>query len=147
MRILESERILLKPIEEEDIYKLLEIRWDREVMELSLHEPISRKNQLEWYKSLGDKDLALSVFLKQDDGLKLMGTIGLYDINMRHQRAVFRMRLDRSCQRPLFQQSLLSTIANLRDPTQMPTRPADGSPVRFPVAKRALAACRDVDLV
>ncbi len=97
MRILESERIILKPIEEEDIYKLLEIRWDKDVMMLSLHEPISRKDQMEWYRSLTKKDLALSVFLKKDDDLDLVGTIGLYDINMRHQRATFRMRLDRSC--------------------------------------------------
>ena len=93
MRILESERLLLKPIEEEDIYELLEIRWDRDVMSLSLHEPISRREQLEWFRSLTRKDLALSVFLKENGELRLMGTIGLYNINMRHQRAVFRMRL------------------------------------------------------
>jgi len=97
MRYLESERLLLKPVEEDDIYKLLEIRWDKDVMEYSLHEPISKQEQLEWYKSLSMKDLVLSVFFKGND-LKLIGTIGLYEINMRHQRAVFRMRLDKSCQ-------------------------------------------------
>ncbi|MBM3326432.1 MAG: GNAT family N-acetyltransferase [Calditrichaeota bacterium] len=99
MRLLESERLMLKPIEEEDIYVLLEIRWDWDVMFFSLHEPISRREQLEWYRSLSSKkDLALSVFLKTEQGLKLVGTIGLYDINPRHQRATFRMRLSKESQ-------------------------------------------------
>ena len=98
MRILESERLLLKPIEEEDINQLLDIRWDKDVMHDSLHEPISKKEQLEWYKNLSKKDLALSVFQKQGKTVKLVGTIGLYDINMRHQRATFRMRLSSECQ-------------------------------------------------
>ena len=98
MRLLESERLLLKPIEEEDIYKLLEIRWDKEVMYYSLHEPISKKQQLAWFNSLSGKDLVLSVFLKENNDIKLVGTIGLYNIDQRHQRAVFRMRLDKYCQ-------------------------------------------------
>jgi diamine N-acetyltransferase len=99
MRLLESDRLLLKPIEEEDINQLLEIRWDREVMRLSLPEPISRRDQQEWFRSLSTKNnLALSVFLKEASGLKLVGTIGLYDINTRHQRATFRMRLSGECQ-------------------------------------------------
>lgn len=98
MRILESERLLLKPIEEEDILELLEIRWDADVMKLSLHESISEKEQYEWYNSQTRKDLALSVFLKEDEKKILIGTIGLYNINMRHQRAVFRMRLSQKAQ-------------------------------------------------
>ncbi len=96
--MLESERLLLKPIEEEDIYQLLEIRWDSDVMIYSLHEPISRGEQLEWFRNLSRKDLALSVFLKEKGELQLMGTIGLYNIDMRHQRAVFRMRLAKEAQ-------------------------------------------------
>ena len=99
MRFLESNRLLLKPIEEEDIYQLLEFRWDKDVMHLSLHEPLSKREQLEWFRGLSSKrDLALSVFLKKEEGLKLIGTIGLYDINARHQRATFRMRLTKECQ-------------------------------------------------
>jgi hypothetical protein len=37
----------MKPIEEEDIYQLLEWRWDKEPMEHSLHEPLSKSEQLE----------------------------------------------------------------------------------------------------
>ncbi len=99
MRILETERLLLRPIEEEDIYELLEIRWDKDVMVYSLHEAVSRSEQLAWFKGLNTKkNLALSVLLKKDGGLKLVGTIGLYDINTRHQRATFRMRLSKECQ-------------------------------------------------
>ena len=99
MRILESNRLLLRPIEEEDIYQLLEIRWDADVMHFSLHEAVSRSEQLAWFKGLNmKKNLALSVFLKSDGALKIVGTIGLYDINTRHQRATFRMRLSKECQ-------------------------------------------------
>ncbi len=93
MRYLESERLLIKPIEEEDIYQLLELRWDKDIMQYSLHEPISRKDQLEWYKSLTKRDLALSIFLKERDSRSLVGTIGLFNISMRHQRAEIRPRL------------------------------------------------------
>ena len=93
MRYLESERLLIKPIEEEDIYQLLEFRWDKDIMRYTIHEPISKMDQLEWYKSLTKKDLALSVFFKEGNKRILTGTIGLFDINMRHQRASIRMRL------------------------------------------------------
>jgi RimJ/RimL family protein N-acetyltransferase len=93
MRILESERLLIKPVEEEDIYELLEFRWQRDTMAYSIHEPISRQAQLAWYRSLSPKDLALSIFLKEQDEPRLVGTVGLYDIDTRHQRAVFRFRL------------------------------------------------------
>ncbi len=93
MRVLESERLLIKPVEEEDINDLLDFRWERETMQHSIHEPISRQAQLAWYRSLSPKDLALSIFLKEPDGPKLVGTVGLYDIDARHQHAVFRFRL------------------------------------------------------
>jgi RimJ/RimL family protein N-acetyltransferase len=93
MRILESDRLLLMPVEEEDIYKLLDLRWDKEVMSLALHEPISKNDQLLWYRSLTKKDLVLSVFWKELDKRTLIGTTGLFNINMKHQRANWRMRL------------------------------------------------------
>ena len=93
MRYLESERLLLKPIEEEDIYQLLEFRWDKDIMKYTIHHPISKKQQLEWYNSLTKKDLVLSIFLKKDDGQILIGTIGLFDIDMRHQRASIHTRI------------------------------------------------------
>lgn len=93
MRILESDRLLLKPIEEEDLYQLMEFRWDKDIMFYTLHEPISKKDQMEWFRSLTKKDLALSVFWKENDEQILIGTIGLFNIDMRHQRASIRMRL------------------------------------------------------
>ena len=93
MRYLESNRLLLKPIEEEDIYQLMEFRWDRDIMRYMLHEPISKKDQMEWFRSLTKNDLVLSVFWKNGDERILIGTIGLTEIDMRHQRATIRTRL------------------------------------------------------
>lgn len=93
MRILESDRLLMKPIEEEDIYQLLDLRWDKDVMSLALHEPLSKKDQLEWYRGLTKKDLILTVFWKEGDKRILIGTTGLFNINLRHQRATWHMRL------------------------------------------------------
>lgn len=95
MRYLESERLLIKPIEEEDINELLEIRWDKDTMKYMIHEPISRQQQLTWFKSLTKKDLALSIFLKHEDKNKLIGTVGFYNIDMRHQRTTLRVRLSK----------------------------------------------------
>ena len=66
MRYLESERLLIKPVEEEDLCALLELRWDKDIMQYLVHEPISKKKQLEWYSGLSDKDIALSIFSKND---------------------------------------------------------------------------------
>lgn len=95
MRILESSRLLIKPVEEEDIDQLLEFRWERDTMAQSIHDPISQARQLAWFKSLTDKDLAFSVFAKDSQPPTLIGTAGLYDISTRHQRACFRVRLGR----------------------------------------------------
>ena len=71
MRYLESERLLIKPVEEEDIYQLLEFRWDKDIMQYLVHEPISKQQQQEWFKNISKKDLPLSIFLKEEDGLEL----------------------------------------------------------------------------
>ena len=93
MRYLESERLLIKPVEEEDIYQLLEFRWDKDIMQYLVHEPISKQQQQEWFKNISKKDLPLSIFLKEEDGLELVGTIGLYNINWVHRLATWRIRL------------------------------------------------------
>jgi len=98
MRILETERLLLKPIESEDLKFLLDLRWDKEVVEYLIHEPISFKNQQDWFNGLKKNDVALSVFVKEGDELRIIGTIGLYDIHPRHQRATWRHRLTPSSQ-------------------------------------------------
>ena len=93
MRYLESERLLIKPVEEEDIYQLLEFRWDKDIMKYLIHDPISKQQQLEWFRNLSKKDLVLSIFLKGEEGLELVGTIGLYNINWVHRLATWRIRL------------------------------------------------------
>lgn len=93
MRFLESDRLLIRPVEMEDIEKLLQIRWDSAVMEYSLHEPISVQQQIKWFQNIPDKDLPMSIFIKDSDNLKLIGTIGLYNISRLHQRATLRIRL------------------------------------------------------
>jgi ribosomal-protein-alanine N-acetyltransferase len=94
MRILETERLLLKPIEVEDLKYLLNLRWEQEVMNYLIHDPISAKSQNDWFNNLKKTDLALSIFLKENGSLKIIGTIGLYEVNTRHQRAIWRIRLD-----------------------------------------------------
>jgi diamine N-acetyltransferase len=96
MRYLESSKLLLKPIEEEDILRLLELRWEKDTMQYLVHEPISKNKQFEWYKGLSDTDVALTIFLKNDNKTELVGTIGLYGINWRHQLANWRIRLSPS---------------------------------------------------
>ena len=98
MRILETQRLLLKPIEVEDLKFLLNLRWEQEVMNYLIHDPISFKNQTDWFNNIKKTDLALSIFVKEDNDLKIIGTVGLYEMNARHQRAIWRIRLDPSQQ-------------------------------------------------
>ena len=93
MRYLESDRLLIRPVQVEDIEKLLQIRWDSTVMEYSLHEPISLQQQIKWFENIPGNDLPMSIFIKDSDDLKLIGTIGLYNISRLHQRATLRIRL------------------------------------------------------
>lgn len=92
MRVLESERLLMKPVEEEDIFELLELRWDSVVTEQIVHDPISPAQQLQWFRSQTDRDLALCVFEKQGAERRLIGINGVYNINPRHQLGVWRVR-------------------------------------------------------
>ena len=94
MRILETQRLILKPIEVEDLQFLLNLRWEQEVMNYLIHDPISFKSQMDWFNSIKKTDLALSIFIKNENDLKIIGTIGLYEMNARHQRAIWRIRLD-----------------------------------------------------
>ena len=98
MRVLESERILLKPVEYDDLEYLLQLRWDKEITNFLIHEPLSLKNQQDWFDNIKRNDMPLSIFEKKNDGLNIIGTIGLYNINARHQRAVWRIRIDGSSQ-------------------------------------------------
>jgi RimJ/RimL family protein N-acetyltransferase len=100
MRILESERLIIKPVEEKDLEYLLNLRWDASIMEHLIHDPISMQNQKNWFANISRKDLVLSIFLKNDQSEPIIvGTIGLYNIDHRHQKAVSRVRIDPAYQR------------------------------------------------
>ena len=93
MRILESERLILKPVEPEDLNFLMEQRWDADLTDYIIHNPISSYNQQKWYEKIcKNGDVALSIFYKEKDSEKpvLLGAVGLYDINWRHQRATWK---------------------------------------------------------
>ena len=45
MRILESDILLIKPVEEADLEELVNVRWDADVMEHLRHEPIGMQHQ------------------------------------------------------------------------------------------------------
>ena len=97
MRILESDRLLIKPVEKEDLLTLLNLRWDSNIEESIIHEPISMESQQAWFESTSkSNNLACTIFLKNTDdpkNLKIIGTIGLFNFNHRHQRATWRMRI------------------------------------------------------
>ena len=94
MRVLETERILLKPIEPEDLSFLMNLRWDKEVTQNIIHDPISSQDQRNWYEKISKgNNVVLSIFYKNskdDTNPVIIGTIGLYDINYRHQRATLK---------------------------------------------------------
>ena len=87
MRILESERLILKPVEPEDLAFLMEQRWDADLTDYIIHNPISSYTQQQWYEKIcRNGDVAMSIFYKEKTGEKpvLLGAVGLYDINYRH---------------------------------------------------------------
>lgn len=91
MRVLESDRIVLKPIEEEDLPLLLELRWDETLTDYLIHNPISMVHQKKWFEKVyKNGDLALSIFYKENEQLRHIGLIGLYDFNQRHRRATWK---------------------------------------------------------
>ena len=93
MRVLESERLILKPVEPEDLPYLMEQRWDADLTDYIIHNPISSYNQQQWYEKIcRNGDVALSIFYKEktDEKPVLLGAVGLYDINQRHQRATWK---------------------------------------------------------
>ena len=93
MRILESKRLILKPVEPEDLSFLMEQRWDADLTDYIIHNPISSYNQQQWYEKIcRNGDVAMSIFYKEknDEEPVLLGAVGLYDINQRHQRATWK---------------------------------------------------------
>ncbi|MCX6266806.1 MAG: GNAT family protein [Bacteroidetes bacterium] len=98
MRMLETRRFLLKPVEERDLNDLLELQWDREVIRLMSFKPISYENQKEWLKSIGTSKLFFSVFEKNSDNRELVGLASLNQIDNLHQRASWGLKLKANLQ-------------------------------------------------
>lgn len=98
MRILENIELLVKPIEESDLNELLQLRWDEDVAEYLIHEPIGMNQQMKWFNNISSRDIVMTVFLKENDELKIIGTVGLYNINMIHQIATIKLRISKNVQ-------------------------------------------------
>lgn len=61
MRVLESERLSLRPVEEADLDFLLSLRWDAGIMEHLIHDPISARSQKDWLdRAAKSNDLPLT---------------------------------------------------------------------------------------
>ena len=83
----------MKPVEPEDLPYLMEQRWDADLTDHIIHHPISSYNQQQWYEKIcRNGDVVLAIFFKKGGGEKpeLLGAVGLYDFNMRHQRATIK---------------------------------------------------------
>ncbi len=98
MRMLETERVLLRPVEESDLIDLLELQWDRNLMKYMNFKPLTLENQKDWLKSLGKDNMAFSIFLKTENKIDLIGLATLNQINTIHQRASWGMKLKSNIQ-------------------------------------------------
>jgi len=96
--MLETERLFLKPVAEEDLQELLEMQWDKSLMRFMNFKPLSMENQREWIKSLGRNNMAFSIFLKKDKESELIGLTTLNQIDHVHQRASWGMKLKANLQ-------------------------------------------------
>ncbi len=93
MRILETERLLLKPVEEADLVSLLDLQWDKDVVQHMRFTPLSMDNQSSWLRTLGKDRLAFTVFQKTEGKLELIGLATLNNIDSINQRASWGMKL------------------------------------------------------
>jgi RimJ/RimL family protein N-acetyltransferase len=96
--MLETERLILKPVEQDDLEGLLELQWDKNLMTYMIFNPLSMENQKEWIKSLGKSNIAFSIFLKEEGINKLIGLATLNQINHIHQRASWGLKLTSNIQ-------------------------------------------------
>ena len=99
MRIFETERLVLRPVEEQDLRGLLELQWDKDIMKYMIFKPLSIEDQYKWFHSLGDMNIAFSVFLKQEKSQELIGLGTLNQIDHIHQRASWGMKLKSNLQK------------------------------------------------
>ncbi len=93
MRVLETQRLLLKPVEESDLPHMLELQWDKEVVKYMKFSPLSMENQKTWIKSLGKNSLAFTINLKTNNTTELIGLVTLNNIDHVNQRASWGTKL------------------------------------------------------
>lgn len=98
MRVLETDRFLLKPVEESDLLDLLELQWDRDVVKFMKFNPLSFDNQKSWFKSLGKNSFAFTILVKNQNREELIGLCGLNKIDYVNQRASWGMKLKSNIQ-------------------------------------------------
>ena len=91
MKLLETDRIYLKLIEEKDLEYLLNLRCDVNVCSGIIHTPLNMEKQKIWYKNLGEKHSYIIIESKSNTYL---GTIGFNQLNRLHQKATWYVRLD-----------------------------------------------------
>ncbi len=98
MRILETEKLLLKPVEEADLSELLDLQWDNEVVRLMIFKPLSYDSQKAWLKTLGKENIAFTVFYKHNHDKEIIGLATLNNIDHKNQRASWGLKLKTNLQ-------------------------------------------------
>lgn len=93
MRVLETDRLILKPVEESDLMDLLEMQWDRDVVTYMKFTPISYDDQKRWYSSLGKNSMAFTMFQKVNGNNEFIGLATLNNIDNLNQRASWGMKI------------------------------------------------------
>ena|SRR3990167_2329381 len=89
MKILESKRIFLRPVDENSLPFLLELRWNKDVCETIIPEPITMLQQIEWFNNLRNAE-HFCICLKSGE---IIGAIGIFDIHQQHRRAKWTLRI------------------------------------------------------
>ena len=89
MNILESDRLQLRPIDENSLPFLLELRQNKAICETIISEVITIEQQKEWYRNLKNAQ-HFCICLK--NGV-MIGSIGIFDIHQVHRRAKWTLRI------------------------------------------------------
>jgi RimJ/RimL family protein N-acetyltransferase len=91
MKAFESQRLQLRPINENDLQFLMDLRNDKQVMEWLVEANLTMHQQLHWFNSLKKNDYVFVIYKK--DGMVPIGTIALFDVHERHRRGRWSLRI------------------------------------------------------
>ena len=65
----------MKPVEPEDLPYLMEQRWDADLTDHIIHNPISTYNQQQWYEKIcRNGDVVLAIYQDDADPQRIPGT-------------------------------------------------------------------------